>query len=210
MRTEDQKASIERENKYNKELLTNTFNSLEDIELNDGDMNISDLLSNENKSTFRNKPAGFKYELSERNISLIPRHIQKGIVDLANAKVQGEQEKFHPEASNSSEYTKKLEELSPQIEKYLENVQTLKSTIPNLDDSMLSFRLADDLKNGATGKVDLKKPIKNATFKSMTFSAERDSEERQLSNELELELNNSPVEPKKNSEMKIERPKNKL
>ena len=49
MRTEDQKASIERENKYNKELLTNTFNSLEDIELNDGDMNVSDLLSKENK-----------------------------------------------------------------------------------------------------------------------------------------------------------------
>jgi hypothetical protein len=197
---------IEQEDAYNVELLKNTFNSLNSIELNGADIDIKDILApgKENQNLFRNKPDDFRYEISERSNSLIPKSIQKDIVELANIKLRGEKEKIHPNASNSYDYEKQMEEISPRLEKFIDNVENLNKTIPFLNDSKLSFKMADELKNGASGKVELNKPIRMSTFKSLSLTAEREIQERELLNDIGLEVSEalSNVEEKEGKSLK--------
>lgn len=197
---------IEKEDAYNVELLKNTFSSLNSIELNDLEIDIKDILApgKENQNLFRNKPDDFKYEISERSNSLIPKSIQKDIVELANIKLRGEKEKIHPNASNSYDYEKQMEEISPRLEKFIDSVENLNETIPFLNDSKLSFKMADELKNGASGKVELNKPIRMSTFKSLSLTAEREIQEKSLLNEISLEVGEtlSSVEIKEEKSLK--------
>ena len=75
------------------------------------------------------KPVGFKYEMTERDSSLVHRTMQEKIVKYENTKVEVEQKKLHIKASTPYSDQKKLDTLKPDIESFCSKVKEIKKIL---------------------------------------------------------------------------------
>jgi hypothetical protein len=84
---------------------------------------------------YGNKPRGFRYELSDRDTSMIPLLVQIQIVEYENAKITAEHNKVSAAGSISYADQKKLDLLKPDIDVFLSKIQSIKKGLREIDKS---------------------------------------------------------------------------
>lgn len=161
--------------------INNTLNNASFVDMVDrDDVSIKSVLNNnpkEEQSTYRNKPLGFKYEITERGHSVTPKEIQEKIVNFENAKVKAEQEKIAPNASMNYENRKQLDEMKTDVEDYFKLIEGIKDGLkrvnehPSLSDSQKRatiMGMKEDIESGFSKDGC----IKMKTLKSLSRDVE--------------------------------------
>ena len=122
-------------------------------------------------NNFRNKPAGFKYEMTDRGNSMIPTKMQESITNYLNQGIQAEQSRIAPTASMGSGHQKQLDEMKPEIQDFFDKVTRIRDGIESVENNpdipedqkrVFAMSIADDLKEGIAKDGNLKmKTINN-------------------------------------------------